>query len=154
MANIYLSLDGIEGESQGNHDGDIDVKGWTWGMLPPGPAPSSAERPTEGTVTDITVHKLVDKSSPAMMNYCLSGREIPHAKLTVTRGGRDEEIDYFTMDFEGLTVTSLALTDAEADKRITEDVKLHFRGVRVTYNAVRPDGSIDSPVDFDWHTPR
>ena len=86
---MFLKLDGIEGESKdAKHAGEIDIESFAWGMAQTG----SGHRGTgSGTgkvdVHDITITKVVDKSSPSLMLACANGKHIAKGSITVRRAG-------------------------------------------------------------------
>jgi type VI secretion system secreted protein Hcp len=86
---IFLKIAGIDGESQdAAHKNEIDVSSWTWQVL----QESNMQQGSGGgsgkaTVKDLSFVHDVDRASPNLMKYCLTGKHIPEAKLTVRKAG-------------------------------------------------------------------
>lgn len=127
---VYLQIEGIKGESA-----DADFKGWiecvsaNWGMSQPKSATAStgaghsAER---CEMTDISIIKVADVSSPQLMLSCASGRKIPRAKLNFMRAdGSGERILYFEVELTTVIVGSVH-PHIEPGNLLTEHVSLKF----------------------------
>lgn len=86
---IFLKIDGIEGESpDAAHKGEIEVIGWNWGMAQQSSMHAgSGGGAGKATVKDLTFLHWVDRASPNLLKYCLTGEHIPEARLTVRKAG-------------------------------------------------------------------
>ena len=79
---VFLKLDGIEGESRdARHAKEIDVTSWSLGVTNAGSGHGGGGGGGGGgagraTFTDLSVSKLVDRASPALMLAVASGRHV------------------------------------------------------------------------------
>lgn len=89
MSDMFVKIDGIAGESKDeSHVGAIEVTSWRWKMEQPTAILSS---PTggagEAAVVDLQFVHQIDRASPNLMNYCLTGRHISRVMLTTRKAG-------------------------------------------------------------------
>ena len=145
---VFLRLDGIEGEStDSRHAGEIDVGSWSFGVTNPDPGHLGGGGGVgRATFSDLTVVKQLDRATPALLRNAAAGTHVASAQLSVTTEGEAPR-DLLTVGLEDVLVTGVLLSGAEG--RPTENVSLAFRTLRVTYQAQRPDGSLE-PVPLGW----
>jgi type VI secretion system secreted protein Hcp len=84
----FLKIDGITGEGTG---GTITVESFSWGVntqrnISTGAA---AGRPV---FTDLTIVKLVDKTSPVLLQTAVTGKHLPAVQLTCRKAGGDPQV--------------------------------------------------------------
>src|SRR6187402_3524351 len=92
---MFLKLDGIAGESKDKaHTGEIHIESFSWGMSQTG-AHGSGGGGGAGKVSvhDISVTKLTDKSSCALMAALASGKHIKDGPITVRKAG-EKPLEY------------------------------------------------------------
>src|SRR5687767_10856800 len=91
-ANIFLKLEGIEGESaDSKHRNEIEIESFSWGMTSPGSA--AANSPGKAVFQDLTVTKFVDKASVRMALLAGQGKHVKEAILVVRKPG-ENPIEY------------------------------------------------------------
>jgi type VI secretion system secreted protein Hcp len=102
---VYLQIDGIKGEStDSTHQGWIEVSSAQWGVVQPIHASGSG---TGGRTTgrseyrSMSLAKLADLASPALMQHCSNGKTIPKAKLEFMRADGEGSIlrDHLSLQF-------------------------------------------------------
>ncbi len=132
MADIFLKVNGIAGESKDEiHRGEIDVASWRWKMA----QQSSMMSGSGGGAGKASAHDLefvhqIDRASPNLMRYCLTGRHIPEVILTVRKAGG------IPLDFLKITMGDVVITSVEPvvfDEHYREHVKLSFSRVKQEY---------------------
>jgi type VI secretion system secreted protein Hcp len=142
---MFLKLDGVKGEAQDKtHGQEIDVLAWSWGMSQSG----TMHIGTGGgggkvAVHDIAVTKWIDKSSPVLMQYCSSGKQFNEGVLTVRKAGGKAPLEYVVITMKDVIVTSLSTGGSGGEDRLTENVSLNFREVKVEYQPQKADGTAD-----------
>ena len=152
---IFLEIDGIEGESRTpGHEGEIEVLSWSWGMSQSG----TTHRGRGGgagkvSVQDLTIAKQVDKSTPDLYRHCATGRHAPSGTMTIRAPGGDEVIDFLVIDFENIIVTDIQ-TGGPAGEVPTETVSLNFAQFTMEYTPQDIDGSPLESVSFGWDIQR
>ena len=89
LTNVYLWLDGIEGESHDmEHQGWIEIGTFTWGVgntanyqSDQGGSGKGGKSKTVGTLTDLRVTKKIDKASVSLFQACMMGSKIDSGTL-------------------------------------------------------------------------
>ena len=82
MAEYFLKIDGIAGESQDQrHQGEIEVESFSWGETHSASAPG-ATAAGKVNIQDLEVMKRLDKASPLLMLAAASGQHFKSAVLT------------------------------------------------------------------------
>jgi len=151
-ADIFLKLDGIGGEStDDDHKGEIDVESFTF----------DAKR-TNGKVkfSPLRVLKVVDASSPKLMQAAASGRHIHNGTLSFRRSGDPNGVEFLTYKLSDIVVSSYEEGGANPDKRtlgpLEDEVGLSPSKVQVTEKVVDSSGKTSSVVStsFDMHHSR
>ena len=151
---MFLILDGIDGESEDNtHKDACDVLAWAWGMTQSGT--THLGRGGGGgkvAVSDITITKYVDKATPNIIKHCCNGAHIPKAKLIVRKAGGDTPVEYFTVEFETVLVSSYN-TGGSKDNldRVQETLTLNFRQFKATYTEQNADGTAGASSPAGWN---
>jgi len=149
MADFFLRIDGIAGESQNpRHQGEIEVESFSWSEthLPPAAGASGAGKVH---IQDLHITKPVDKASPLLMLACASGRHITSAVLTAQRPGA-EPLDYLTISLASVMVNSYQTGAPAGQAAPADQVTFSFRQIEIVYRPQRPDGSLASPVTAGW----
>jgi type VI secretion system secreted protein Hcp len=137
---MFLKLDGIQGSSKdARHAGEIVVESVAFGLANTGSA-SFGGGGGAGKVqfTDISFTKKLDKSSPDVMNACMTGSHIKSATLTCRKAGGKQE-DFYKVTLSDVLVSSYSLSSG--GDLPTESISLNFTKVDWEYLVQRPDGS-------------
>ncbi|TXC83599.1 Hcp family type VI secretion system effector [Paraburkholderia azotifigens] len=89
MADMFIRIDGISGESQdAAHRGQIEVSSWRWQIKQQAIMMSgSGGGASKASITDLEFVHQIDRSSPNLMRYCLIGRHIPQVVLSTRKAG-------------------------------------------------------------------
>lgn len=145
MADMFLKIIGIAGESQDEvHRGEIDVDSWRWKMAQQSPMMSgSGGGAGKATVNDLEFIHQIDRASPNLMRYCLTGRHIPEAILTARKAGGAP------MDFLKITMGDVVITGVEpssAADQFLEHVTLSFARVKQEYTVQGKLGTSNGTV--------
>ncbi|QDV42176.1 hypothetical protein Enr13x_20190 [Stieleria neptunia] len=150
---MFLDITGeIQGESQDKtHKDEIDVLAWSWGMSQSGSFHAGGGGGSgKASFQDISVTKWLDSSSPILMVYCANGDHFTNAKLTVRKAGKTP-LEYLIVHMKDVLVTSVQTGGSGGEDRLTENVSLNFREVKVEYKAQKADGSADAAKEFKWN---
>jgi type VI secretion system secreted protein Hcp len=148
---MFLMLDGIKGESSDSkHKGEIDIQSFSWGMAQTG----SGHRGTgSGTgkvdVNDISIVKVVDKSSPTLMLACANGKHIAKGKITLRKAG-ENPLDYLTIDLENILVSNYQTNGVNTADVHTESISLNFVKVKLEYWTQTDKGAKGENANFSW----
>ena len=125
---VFMKIDGVSGESQNDaHLNEIEVVGWTWKMSQMSSMMSgSGGGAAKATVEDLVFFHQVDKASPTLMSYCLTGKHVPTAVLTMRKAGG------VPFDFLRITMRDVVVTGVEMNSQ-HEQVRLSFSSVKQEY---------------------
>ncbi|GLX77113.1 protein hcp1 [Thalassotalea insulae] len=153
-AAAFMKIKGVEGESTDtSHQGEIDVLAWRWGAhrsveLKSGRGDSPKIGKTIGSM-EINFAKLVDTTTPVLMQACANGEHIDEAVLTVRKAG-EEPVEYYVITMKKVMVTSVATSSADETQPLMEEIVLNFREVDVHYLPQKEDGSVGEPIEYQW----
>ncbi len=148
---MFLKLDGIDGEAQDKkHGKEIDVLAWSWGLSQSGTTHMGGGGGAgKAAFQDLSVTKWVDKSSMTLMEYVSTGKHIKKARLTVRKAG-GTPLEYIIIDMEDIIVTSVSTGGSGGEDRLTENVSLNFSVVKTQYVPQAKDGTGEAPIAFGW----
>jgi len=148
----FIKIGDIKGESQDKtHGGEIDVLAWSWGMSQTGDMHGGGGGGAgKVSVQDVSLTKYVDKSSPVLMQACSDGSQYKEAALVVRKAGKTP-LEYLVITMNDVIVTSVSTGGSGGEDRLTENVTLNFRTVKVDYQEQKADGSKQGgPVKYGW----
>lgn len=145
---MFIKIEGIEGESgDDGHKNEIDVISWNWEVS----QASNMHSGGGGGAGKATVHDLeflhaLDKASPNLLKYCLTGKHIGEAVLTVRRAG-GSPLEYLKITMNDIVVTKIRPAGAsQDDSRINETVNLSFAKVKQEYVVQNAQGGSSGTV--------
>jgi type VI secretion system secreted protein Hcp len=147
---MFLKLDGIKGESKDHkHGGEIHIESFSWGLTQTGTHGSGGGGGAgKVSVHDISVTKFVDKSSPALLLHCASGKHIKDGLLTVRKAG-DKPLEYLKIKLTDLLVSGVQHA-GHGGEQLTENVTLNFAKFHLEYQTQKPDGSGEPGGEMGW----
>lgn len=150
-ADMFLNLDGIKGEStDSKHKGEIDILSFSWGMSQLGAGHrGSGSGAGKVEVSDISITKYIDKSSPSIMTACATGEHIAKGKFTVRKAGGSSPLDYLTLDMEKVYISSYQ-TGGTGGELLTETIGLNFVKVKLEYWTQTEKGAKGENSNFSW----
>jgi type VI secretion system secreted protein Hcp len=145
---LYLKLDGIEGESTDEaHKDWIDLSSFQFGVTQPGTGPVGGP-PGRVNFSDFSIMKHVDKSSPSLLFDSASGTRIKDAVIDVVKAGTDQSKPFLQYTLSNVLVSSYS-TSGDGD-RPTESVSFEYTKIEFKYSAQNPDGTLDEPISVKW----
>jgi type VI secretion system secreted protein Hcp len=150
--NAYLVIDGTPGPST-SKDGAIDILSFSFGasMTATYGAGASGKEARAGRadVSNVTVMKVLDKTSPALFDHCVTGNILSKVTLLYDKPVGDSQQDYFKVEMTDALVTSIQLSGSSENP--VESVAFAFQKVVVAYNPEGDDGSLQGfiPKGFD-----
>jgi type VI secretion system secreted protein Hcp len=139
---IFLEIDGIKGESlDAAHKGEIEVLSWNWGMTQQSSIHAgSGGGAGKATVNDLVFLHWVDRASPNLMKYCLIGKHIPEARLTVRKAG-GTPLEYLRIVMSSVIISGIKPSGDILDEQMQEVVSLSFSRVSQEYLVQNAQGS-------------
>lgn len=148
---FFLRLDGIKGESKDrDHKDEIDVLAWQWGEASNVDMSGGGGGAGKAIFHALTVRKLTDTSSVALLLACASGKHIRNAVLTCRRRGRSKQ-EFLKVTLENVVVSAFnAAGDSGSGETPSEDVALNYAKVIWSYRPTKPDGSLGGEIKGGW----
>ena len=152
VADYFLKIDGIEGESQdAKHSKEIEIMSWSWGATQSGSfASGGGGGAGKVSMHDFSFQKLIDKASPKLMLACAGGDHIKQATLTCRKAGKDQQ-EYLVVKFSDILVSSYQTGGhGEGDVRPLDSIALNFAKIEFDYKEQKADGSLGGSVKTGW----
>lgn len=145
---IFLKINGIEGESQDtDHKNEIEVLAFNWKAFQESTMHAgSGGGAGKATIEDLEFDHYVDRSSPNLMKYCLTGKHVQEAKLTVRKAGGNP-LEYLKFTFSDVIITAIQPFGSNADEmRVKERVRLSFSKIKQEYAVQNAQGGSGGAV--------
>ena len=151
---VYLQIDGIKGESADDKHKDwIEVSNVAWSVNQPRASTvSTAGGLTAGRadLSDLSVRKLADLSSPVLQQHCAMGKTIPKARFEFMRADGDgKPICYYTVELENVMVSGVNPTSADGGI-IKEHVFLAYSKMKWKYSKQSIRGGAEGSSTGGW----
>ncbi|PAK16012.1 Hcp family type VI secretion system effector [Burkholderia ubonensis] len=140
---IFIKIDGIEGESKdAKHKNEIDISSWRWGMDQRADMHSgSGGGAGKASVTDLRFHHAIDRASPNLMKYCLTGKHIDQAVLVMRKAGGNA-LEHLKITMSDVIVSSVTIDGASDSEAVT----LSFAKVKQEYMVQNEQGGSGGAV--------
>ncbi|MDM0078261.1 type VI secretion system tube protein Hcp [Variovorax sp. J2P1-59] len=144
---IFLKLAGITGESQdASHKDEIEVLNWQWQISQQSTMHSgSGGGAGKAAVSDLTFDHYIDRASPNLLKYCLTGKHIDSATLVVRKAG-GTPLEYLKITMGDVIVTRVAPTLTSTMARAREEISLAFARVKQEYTIQGQQGGSGGTV--------
>ena len=149
----FLKLDGVTGESQKqNHTGEIDLMSFSWGASNSSSVGTGTGASVgKATVSDFSIMKSTDSSSPVLFQKCCDGSVIPSATVTLQRQVQGTATPYLVYTFTNVYVTNVDWSgDGGPGNSAMESVSFCFQVGQVEYTQQKKDGSAASAIHGGW----
>lgn len=85
-----------------------------------------------------------------MPEACASGKHIPSAVLTLSKGGGDGQQEYLVVTLKDVFVTSYQTGGSGSDLP-TDQISLAFNEIAFEYSTQRADGSLGEKTRASWN---
>jgi type VI secretion system secreted protein Hcp len=154
MAEMFLELTGIEGESLDDHyTKAIELFDWGWIVTNKLPEKRTAgDVATKLTVNDIVVKKFCDKASANLMRYCALGKNISRALIFCRKLEGEHHVVYLLVELRDVKISDVKLNVGPGGG-IHEEVSLNMAQFFVTYRLQNSAGHIKGDVGFGFDVP-
>lgn len=147
----FLKLAGIDGESMdASYPKAIQVLTWDWSAG----QPSAMHQGSGGgagkcKVDDLAFEHYVDRASPNLLRYCLTGKPISRAEL-ITRKAGGTPLEYLKITMEDVLITRVTLVGNTNMILPREEVRLAFARVRQEYTIQNASGGSAGTVSMGY----
>ena len=145
-ADMFLKLDGIQGESQDKtHKNEIELLTYQFGVHQQGTmVAGTGGGAGKATFEDLHFTKRVDKSSPNLFVAAASGSHIATAIVTVRKAGGDQ-VEYLKITMNDVIISSFNSSGHEGDVPL-ESITFNFTKVKKEYSPQNPDGTLGGVI--------
>ncbi|WP_027815620.1 Hcp family type VI secretion system effector [Paraburkholderia bannensis] len=150
MADIFIKIDGIAGESlDATHPDEIEVLHWGWAVTQKSSIHSgSGGGAAKASVEDLSFTHQIDRASPNLAGYAFRGQHIAQAVLTMRKAG-GLPLEYFRITLYDVVITHVE--PAAGSGLALEHVRLSFARMKQEYlvqNAIGgSQGTITTLID-------
>lgn len=146
---IYLKLDGIEGESvEKNHVKWIEIADVQFDVSnTSSSAAGSGSGAGKSTLNQFSVTKLrFDSSSIHLFQAALTGQKIKNGQLVFLRHNKDGNAPapMLTIDLDTVYVSDYQFNNT------VETLTLKFKSIKMRYSAIDAKGNLSAPVTGGW----
>ena len=152
-AEVFLKLDGIQGESKKDgHADEIEVFRFSWGASNPSSvAFGTGSGAGKVDFSSLSIQTQVAKQSPKLFAACAAGTHIKTGQLTVREsGGGEKPQDFLIYKLEEVFIDSVSWGAAAGGGKPSESVSMSFKKITMEYSPQKEDGSLDSPIPASW----
>ncbi|NLP64346.1 Hcp family type VI secretion system effector [Paraburkholderia sacchari] len=155
MADIFIKIDGIAGESQdATHPDEIEVLHWGWAVTQKSNMHSgSGGGAAKASVEDLSFTHQIDRASPNLAGYAFRGQHITKAVLTMRKAG-GVPLEYYRITMYDVVITHVE--PAAGGSLALEHVKLSFARMKKEYlvqNAIGgSQGMVTTLIDVKANT--
>jgi type VI secretion system secreted protein Hcp len=148
---IFIKIDGIRGESSdAMHTNEIEVLEWEWSISQQSNMHSgSGGGAGKCTVYDLTFEHYVDRASPNLMKYCLTGKPIDSAVLVVRKAG-GAPLEFLKLSMEQVLISAVNLIAIPGMRSPREEVSLSFASVKQEYVVQNEQGGSVGVVSMGY----
>lgn len=148
---MFMRVDGASGESKdSNHVGWTDISSFTWGATQPGNmGVGGGGGAGKVAFNDLTVVAPIDKSTPALLKYCSSGKHLPTVELSVCKAG-GSQIEYAKIILTEVLVTSIDYTGAKTGDVLGVTYTFQAAQVKQQYWEQTAQGSKGAEISAAW----
>jgi type VI secretion system Hcp family effector len=154
-AAMFMKVDGTTGESEDdNHKGWTDIQSFSWGASQPGTMSSGGGGGSgKATFNDLFVTAYMDKSTPAIIKHCATGKHLEKIVLTACKSG-GEQIEFAKITLEEVLVTSAQIkgTDPnDSQERLVMNYGFQAARVRKQYWEQTERGGQGPEITVAWN---
>ncbi len=152
VADYFLKIDGIPGESQDSkHKDEIHLESWSFGAQQSGTfAFGGGGGAGKVSMQDFHFVMTVNKASPKLFLACSTGDHIKSATLTCRKAGKNQQ-DFYKVTFSDLLVSSFQTSGSgSATVLPQESISFNFAKIEWQYAEQNADGSLKGPVKVGY----
>ena len=154
MADYFLKIDGIDGESTDDkHKNEIEIESFSWGEQHTVGNPSGGGGGAGRVVpADFRYTSRLTRASPKLLAACATGQHIKQAVLTGRKAGKTQ-FEFLTITFTDILVSSYqTITESPDEAPGADQVSLNFATIQMSYKMQKANGAAGDTVvgGFDF----
>jgi len=149
----HLKIGSIKGESaHTKHKDEIDIMAWTWGATNHTTIVGHGLSAGKVSVSDLSITKRVDKSSPKLLELCATGKHVDDAVLTCSKStGQTSTEDFLTIKMKEVYVTSYQIGGSAGEDVGAETVSLTCGSIHHDYKSQDKAGVLTSAASYGFN---
>jgi type VI secretion system secreted protein Hcp len=154
MGEMFLRLDGVEGESlDQTHTKEIEILSWHWVTVNHVRWDlNQGGQSTKVDVGEIKIDKICDKASVVLYQCSVTGKHIPSAKITCRKNDGDQKVEYLIVDLKDVMVSKVEWTGDGQNQSLNETVELSFAEFQLNYKVQQDQGdAAGGMTSFGFH---
>lgn len=144
--NAYLKIEGIDGPSTSNPN-HIDILSFSWGVSQTATygAGASGQEAKAGRAnfSDLSIMKVLDKTSPALADACARGMIIPSVYILYDKpigASGATQASYYRLYLKDALITSVQVSGSSENP--SESVTFAYQAVEYAYNPEDDKGNL------------
>jgi len=148
----HLKFGSIKGESAASkHKEEIELLSWSWGASNPTTIVGAGMSAGKVSMTDINFTKRVDKSSPKLLELCVTGKHVDDATLYCSKqtGGKTPD-DFLTIKLKEVYVSSFSAGGSSGEDVGTESFSLTYGSINYDYKIQDKTGTLSSAGNIEF----
>jgi type VI secretion system secreted protein Hcp len=134
IVDYFLQIDGIKGESQAHgHKGEIEVLSFSWGVSnSSGHAGGGGGGAGKVSMSDFSVVKYLDSTSPQLFEKCCQGEFIANVNLTMARRAGGGQQDFYKIKLNEVLIGLVQPVATAGRSEPVEQISFKFSGLQIS----------------------
>lgn len=153
-ADVFLKLDGLTGDStDSKHPNELEVLSFSSGVsMAMGPRSFSGSATNErASLSDLSITKVVDSSSPFLFKAVCAGQSIAEATLSVNRAdGKGGKIEYLKYTLNDVVISNYQASGSDGSGLPVESFALNYAKIQISYTATDATGAAKGAKMAGW----
>jgi len=148
----HLKFGSIKGESAASkHKDEIELLSWSWGASNPTTIVGAGMSAGKVSMSDLSFTKRVDKSSPKLLELCVTGKHVDDATLYCSKqtGGKTPD-DFLTIKLSEVYVSSFQVGGASGEDVGSESLSLTYGKINYDYKQQDTKGTLTSAGNVEY----
>jgi len=148
----HLKFGSIKGESPATkHKEEIELLSWSWGASNPTTLVGTGMSAGKVSMSDLSFTKRVDKSSPKLLEMCVTGKHVDNVTLYCSKqtGGKTPE-DFLIIKLEEVYVSSHQCGGSAGEDVGTESFTLTYGKINYDYKQQDKSGTLTSAGNIEY----
>jgi type VI secretion system secreted protein Hcp len=155
VGDMFLEFSGkgsFKGESQDKQFKDtIQILSYSLGAQNAGSgAYGGGSGSSKVSMSDVSITKIGDKSSPLFFQSCAAGTHIDKAIIHVREAGDDPQ-EYLTIEFNEVLISGFSHSCHNEGGKPQESATLNFSSYTMKYRPQKADGTLEAGSPIGWH---
>lgn len=140
---MFLELEGIDGELKDSQFKDkIDIFSFSIGASNAGKGHyGGGSGAGKANISDMSIGKLVDKSSATLYKFCYQGKHIAKGTVHIRKAAGEKPLEYLKYDMTEVFITSVNTSDSAGGGIANELMSLNFSKIKMTYEMQSDTGA-------------